>query len=100
MNCGKNKARKVEPFGYLPCQSCVDKQAKYKVRETIECVPDEIKEARVEYHDDIIQRYVGATPNLAFIKKYGVKGFSEDEIREARNVDEGFYADKEERYQP
>jgi len=98
LNCGVGEARKVEPFGYLPCAACVKSQSKYKVKETIEVTTDEIKEARVEFADDTLQRYRGSTASLEFIKKYGTKGFTEEEIREARNVEEGFYQDKEERY--
>lgn len=52
--------------------------------------------ARKEYRDDTLQRFRGGTPSLEYISKYGVGGFSREEVKNARNVcEEDYYVDKE-----
>lgn len=95
LNCNKNPAQKIEPFGYLPCKECVNKQKKYKVGETIELTTDDIKESRKEFETDIMQRYRGGTANKRYIKKYGTEGFTKEEVKNAKDVYPGFYKDEE-----
>lgn len=101
LNCNKNKARKVAPYGYLPCLQCIKKQAKATVRETIELTTEDIKEDRKKFSEDIIQRYRGNVPSLEYIKKYGTKGFNKEELRQAKNVwrENNYYSDDHERYE-
>lgn len=86
LNCGKRKARKDPAYGWLPCLKCTKEQRKVSIRETIELTTNEIKEERERYHDDILQRYRGSTPSLEYIKKYGEKGFTKEEVKSAKNV--------------
>lgn len=99
LNCLKKPAQRIEPYGYLFCKSCQKKQRAYKVKETIEVTTTEIRESRKEYAPDILQRYRGDTPSLEYIKQYGTKGFSREEVKQARNVwtEDKFYVDKEEK---
>lgn len=99
LNCNKNDAQYKEPYGYLPCTSCVERQRAFKVREAIEITTGEIKESRKQYSRDILQRQRGSTPSLEYIKQYGTKGFSKEEVKQARNVwGNDYYQDKTERH--
>ncbi len=100
LNCGKRPAQRLEPYGWTYCKTCLDKQSKYEVKETIEIVTQDIKESRKQYATDIQQRYKGNTASLEYIKAYGPKGFTREELKNARNVNEGFYKDKTEKYNP
>lgn len=91
LNCGKGKAQKIEPYGWLPCKSCIKRQKGFAAGETIELTTDNIKEDRKKYSDDIMQRYRGDTANKKYIKKYGTKGFTEEEIKNAKDVYPGYY---------
>lgn len=88
ISCNKNKAQQIPTLGYMPCKKCIDKNKKYKAKTAIEIVTEEIKEGRKEFKDDIRQRYRGHTANKAFIEQYGTKGFTEEEVRNARYVDD------------
>lgn len=70
------------------------------MRETIEVTTEGIREERKAYETDILQRYKGDTPSLEFIKQYGATGFSKEELKRARNVNQAqsMYTDKTERY--
>ena len=100
LSCGKRKANLVPPYGYLPCKVCVARQKKYRVRETIENTTDSIKEDRQKYRADIYQRYMGDTVSLEYIKKYGTKGFTPEEVKKAKNVTGEYYSDKTEKFDP
>lgn len=97
LNCGKGQAIKKDPYGYLPCIKCQKKALQYKVGETIEITTSTIKESRKEYAADILQRKRGDTPSLEYIQKYGTKGFTKEEVKNARNVWGSYYQDKFER---
>lgn len=64
----------------------MNRQAKFNVAPTIELTTNEIKESRKEYADDILQSRRGSTASLEYIKKYGTKGFTKEELKGARNV--------------
>ena len=99
LNCGKRKARNVIPYGVLPCLPCTKRGREVQINSAIEITTNEIKEERKQYAQDIIQRYRGPTPSLEYIKKYGTKGFTKDEVKEAKNVwsENNYYTDKTER---
>lgn len=99
LNCGKHPAQKVEPYGYTYCKTCVKAQKKFRVAETIELAPESMREERVKYKADILQRYRGNTPSLEYIKKYGTKGFTKEEVKQAKNVwtENDPYVDKHEK---
>ena len=100
LNCGKNKARFIPPFGWLSCLKCTKEQRKYSVRETIEITTGEIREDRKKYMKDILQRQRGSTPSLEYIKAYGTKGFTKEQVKAARNVwGNDYYQDKSERFE-
>ncbi len=98
-NCQQKPARKIEPYGYMPCKQCSDKYKKERVSAAIELTTSDIKESRKEYSKDIIQRYRGDTPSLEYIKQYGSKGFTKADIKRAKNVwtENNFYVDKGEK---
>ncbi len=99
LNCNTNQAIKIEPYGYTYCADCQDKQRQYKLpNQAIELTTSDIKDSRKEFQKDILQRWRGDTPSLEYIKEYGGKGFSREELKKARNVnEENFYVNKEER---
>lgn len=86
LNCNKNEAQKHPVMGYMPCESCVAKQKKYTVRPSIEHVPEETREQRKQYADDIVQPYRAGTVSLEYVKKYGSERFTKEELKDARNV--------------
>ncbi len=94
LNCNKGKAVKKEPYGYLFCKTCQIKQKRFKVGETIENTTEEIKESRKAYAPDILQRYRGDTANKKYIKKYGSKGFTPEQVKSAKDVYPGYYKDE------
>ena len=94
INCSKNEAQKVEPYGYIFCKPCIARQKKYKVGEAIELTTDEIREDRKKYSTDIVQRYRGDTANKKYIKKYGTKGFTEEQVKNAKDVYPDYYKDE------
>lgn len=98
LNCHKGRAQKHSLYGWVHCKKCVKKLRALNVKETIEITTADIKEDRVKYFDDIQQRYEGGRPNLGYIRKYGTKGYSAEEIKQARNNHNTYYRDKEERY--
>lgn len=95
LNCGIGQAQRIEPFGMLPCKQCILNQRQYSVKEAIEITTSEIKESRKEYSKDILQRMRGDTPSKEYIKAYGTKGFSREELKRAKNVwtENKFYKD-------
>lgn len=98
LNCGVRPAQRIIPYGYMPCKICTARHKKYKVGETIEITTEAIREGRKEYRDDVLQRMRGNTASLEYIKKYGKKGFTKEQIREARNVWGEYYSDTNERF--
>lgn len=100
LNCNKNIAQVKSPYGILPCKLCVNKSKKYKAGMAIELTTDAIREDRNKYRTDIEQRYDGFTPNLNYIKKYGTKGFSPEELKKAKARTGTFYRDSHEKYDP
>lgn len=99
LNCGKGKARNVPPYGYLPCTTCTRKNRNIQINPAVELTTNEIKTSRKQYAADIVQRYRGATPSLEYIKRYGTRGFTPEEIKEAKNVwsENSYYENKTER---
>ena len=88
-------------MGYMPCRTCQARQKQMsKPGNTIELTTGDIKESRKQFEADILQRQRGDTPSLEYIKKYGTKGFTKEELKEARNVwtENKAYVDKTERY--
>jgi hypothetical protein len=56
--CGKRKARRVDPYGYLPCLICNKRQREIsKPKTTVEITTPEIKESRKVFEDDIVQPF-------------------------------------------
>lgn len=100
LNCIKRPAQHIEPIGYTYCKPCIMRQKAYVVRDTIETIPESIKEDRKIYAKDILQKFKGDTPSLEYIKEYGATGFNKEELKRARNVNQSdsFYVDKNERY--
>ena len=86
LNCQKNKSIKHPVLGWLPCRKCTEKQRSAQIKETIELTTEGIKQDRKKYHDDIIQPYRGGTVSKEYIKKYGDKRFTKEEIKGAKNV--------------
>ena len=65
----------------------------------IEITTEDIRIGRKEFKPDIYQRYRGDTASLEYINTYGTKGFTREEVKRARNVnEEEFYVNKEEKY--
>ncbi len=93
-NCGKNNVKSNSIYGMVYCTKCIEKQRKYAVKEAVEITTDVIKEERKAYSDDILQRYRGDTANKRYIKKYGKTGFTEEQIKGAKDVYPGFYKDE------
>jgi hypothetical protein len=91
-NCGQNKPQYDPLLGILPCQKCQGKQINFRrPKSAIEFTTDDIKQQRKEFADDIIQPHRKGRLSKEWLDKYGRKsalnhGFSEKEIREARNV--------------
>lgn len=94
LNCGKRKAQVIQPYGALPCKTCLKKQRSYRAKEAIEITTEEIRESRKEYAPDIMQRYRGHVANKKYIKQYGTKGFTEEEIKSAKDVYPDYYKDE------
>lgn len=86
LSCNKRKARRVEPYGYLPCLNCIRRQRTYQAKETIEITTGEIKESRKKYKDDILQKFRGDTASKEYISLYGSAGLTKEQIKNARNV--------------
>ncbi len=94
LNCNKGRAQYISPYGWVSCRSCQKRQKQYTVRETIETIPEELKEQRKEYATDVLQRYRGHVANSRYIKKYGSEGFTEEEIKNAQDVFPEYYKDE------
>lgn len=96
LGCGKEKAVNVAPYGWLPGKKCQTKSKKYNIGETIEVSTSEIKESRKEYSKDILQPRRGDTVSKEYIKAYGTKNFTREEIRGAKNVwtENSFYKEE------
>lgn len=86
LNCQINEAQYVEPYGYLPCTQCQDRHRKEAIKETIELTTDNIREERKAYHDDIVQKYRGHVASREYIRRYGKKGFTPEEVKNAKEV--------------
>lgn len=99
--CSIRKARKVEPYGYLPCKVCTKRQRSIlRPKTTVEITTDQIKEDRKIYENDIVQpfndghlskEYVEAHPErVGQMLKEG--NITVKEINEAKPVwDLGYY---------
>lgn len=94
LNCLKRPAQQIKPYGVLYCATCQKRQRTYQAKETIELVTNNIKEERKIYDKDILQRYRGDVANKRYIKQYGTKGFTREEIKTARDVYPGYYKDE------
>lgn len=64
------------------------------MKETIELATDAIREDRKKYSDDILQRYRGEVANKRYIKKYGDKGYTKEQVKNARDVFPDYYKDE------
>lgn len=100
LNCQTNPAQYKLPYGWLLCSTCLKRQKSFKApTPAIEITTEGIKTDRKAYKKDILQRYRGGTPSLEYINQYGTKGFTREEIKQARNTnEEEYYRDKEDRY--
>lgn len=87
--CSLNEAIKHEIYGYLPCQSCQDRQAKYsQPNKSVEMTTEAIKSSRKEYKDEIIQPFREGVVSKEYIDIYGTQGINatKQEIKNAKNV--------------
>ena len=87
--CQKRTAVKIEPYGWLPCKFCRDKQKRIdKLKQPVEMTTQIVKEERIKYSDDILQPFRDGTVSKEYISKYGSERINAtpDEIKNARNV--------------
>lgn len=87
INCGKNPAQKLPPYGWMNCQSCQENQKHYQIpHQAIELSTPLILVGRKEYEKDILQSRRGNTVSLEYLKTYGAKQFTREEVKQAKNV--------------
>ncbi len=89
LSCNTNEAVKHEYLGYIACQSCRDRQAKFdKPKETVEMTTEEIRSARVEHEADIVQPFREGVVNKRYLDLYGSERIqaTPQEIKQAKYV--------------
>ena len=102
--CGIRQAKRVEPYGYLPCESCIKRQRELaKPKVSAEITTDSIKEDRKIFQKDITQpfrqgelskEFVDANPGQ--VKQMLKEGHvTENEIKGAKNIWDLDYYKKE-----
>jgi hypothetical protein len=90
--CKINDAIYDDYWGYLPCRSCQEKQARLaKPGGQVEFVGEDIKLQRQKYHRDIIQSNRKGESNKEYVDVYGAdrarhEGYTEKEIKNAKYV--------------
>ena len=90
--CKKNEGIKNENYGWLPCQSCQNKQGRLrKAARQSEMVGENIKAQRKQYLSDILPAHRKGVLDKGFVEKYGAKkakeqGFTNEEIKKAKYV--------------
>lgn len=66
--CNQRTARRLEPYGYLPCKTCQKLKAGRAV--SYEITTEEIKSDRRKFHDDILQPFRDGTLSKEYMVKY------------------------------
>lgn len=88
--CNKNEATEYKQLGYLPCQSCQDRQRLISGPNTqIEFTTGEIKEGRRKYFKSIIQPWREGVPSKEYADAYpeqAKKMFKKHKKSEIKNV--------------
>lgn len=98
--CKKNPAIFDPYWGWLPCLPCRTRQSKYsKPKQTVEITTEEIREARVEHKDEIVQPWRGGVLSKEYLRANGTAGIkaTPQEIKNAKNVwmENSYYKENE-----
>ena len=99
LNCNKNKAQNISPYGFLPCTECQEHQRQLsKPKKSVEMTTDQVRNERKMYSKDILQPFREGVLSKEYLKEYGtatIKATPED-IKNAKNV----WSGENEYYQP
>lgn len=93
LNCGKNKARNVPPYGLMPCLECMKRQSKYKAGHTIEVTTQSIKDGRVQFASDMVQSHRQGQLSREYVELYPDKaeGMVKEGVITKRDVEKSKY---------
>ncbi len=93
--CLKGNARRVEPYGWLPCESCTKRQREIsKPKTTVEVTTDQIREDRKVFKKDLYQPFRQGELSKEYVEAYPdrvkemvkEKHITEEEVGEAKDV--------------